>query len=110
MEPFSTQARSHRGHDTNPSAVRRGTFENKTWVAPDRSGSSTPFQSNHLGADAVEGVVAGEARVVLRALTLGPPSVPAMSLKWKRIPKYLQRTSQSQALAMNLYTRNARGA
>lgn len=48
MEPFSTQARSH----TNPSAVRRGTFKNKTWVAPDRSGSSTPFQSNHLGADA----------------------------------------------------------
>ena len=52
MEPFSTQARSHRGHDTNPSAMRRGTFKNKTWVAPDRSGSSTPFQSNHLGADA----------------------------------------------------------
>ena len=52
MEPSSTQARSYRGHDTNPSAIRRGTFKNRTWVAPDRSGSSTPFQSTHLGTDA----------------------------------------------------------
>jgi hypothetical protein len=58
--------------------------------------------------DAVEGMVVGEARVVLRALTLGPPSVPAMSLKWKRIQKYLQRTSQSQAPAMNLYSKRSR--
>ena len=52
MEPFSTQARSHHGHDTNPYAVRRGTFKNKTWVAADRSGPSNTFQSSHLGADA----------------------------------------------------------
>ena len=52
MEPFSTQARSHRGHDINPSATRRGTFKNRTWVAADRSGSSSPFQSSHLGTDA----------------------------------------------------------
>jgi hypothetical protein len=58
--------------------------------------------------DAVEGVVAGDARVILRALTLGQPSVPVMSLKWKRIPKYLQRTSQSQSLAMNLYSKRSR--
>jgi hypothetical protein len=52
MESFPTHTRPHRGHDANPSAVRRGTFKNKTWVAPDRSGSNSPFQSGHLGADA----------------------------------------------------------
>ena len=31
--------------------MRRATFKNKTWVAPDRSGPSTSFQS-HLGTDA----------------------------------------------------------
>ena len=52
MESFSTHTRPHRGHDANPSAVRRGTFKNKTWIAPERNGSNSPFQSGHLGADA----------------------------------------------------------
>ena len=51
MESFSTYSRQHRGHDGNASAGRRGTFKNKTWVAGDRSGSSTPFPPGHLGAD-----------------------------------------------------------
>ncbi|KAH9987628.1 hypothetical protein BJV74DRAFT_494520 [Russula compacta] len=52
MEPFSTHTRQHRGHDGNPSAGRRGTFKNRTWVAGDRSGTSSPFQAGQLGADA----------------------------------------------------------
>jgi hypothetical protein len=51
MESFSTYPRQHRGHDGNASAGRRGTFKNKTWVAGDRSGSSTPFPPGHLGTD-----------------------------------------------------------
>jgi hypothetical protein len=51
MESFSTYPRQHRGHDGNTSAGRRGTFKNKTWIAGDRSGSSTPFPPGHLGAD-----------------------------------------------------------
>ena len=53
MESFSTYPRQHRGHDGNSSVGRRGTFKNKTWVAGDRSGSSTPFPPGHLGADAM---------------------------------------------------------
>ena len=53
MESFSTFPRQHRGHDGNTSAGRRGTFKNKTWIAGDRSGSSTPFPAGHLGADAL---------------------------------------------------------
>ena len=49
MESFSTFPRQHRGHDGSSSAGRRGTFKNKTWVAGDRSGSSTPLP----GADAL---------------------------------------------------------
>jgi hypothetical protein len=52
MEPFSSHARQYRGHDVNPTTGRRGTFKNKTWVAVDRSSSSSPFQAGHLGADA----------------------------------------------------------
>ncbi|KAI9457223.1 SAC3/GANP/Nin1/mts3/eIF-3 p25 family-domain-containing protein [Lactarius psammicola] len=51
MESFSTYPRQHRGHDGNTSAGRRGTFRNKTWIAGDRSGSSTPFPAGHLGVD-----------------------------------------------------------
>ncbi|KAI0294124.1 hypothetical protein B0F90DRAFT_1340408 [Multifurca ochricompacta] len=54
MESFSNHTRQHRGHDVNPSAGRRGTFKNRTWVSGDRSGSSSPFQAGHLGgADAM---------------------------------------------------------
>ena len=53
MEPFSAHARQHRGPDVNPSTGRRGTFKNRTWVSGDRSGSSTPFQAGHPGADAL---------------------------------------------------------
>jgi hypothetical protein len=52
MDAFSTHSRQHRGHDVNPITGRRGTFKNKTWVAGDRSNSSSPFQAGHLGADA----------------------------------------------------------
>ncbi|KAH9023008.1 SAC3/GANP/Nin1/mts3/eIF-3 p25 family-domain-containing protein [Lactarius hengduanensis] len=52
MESFSTYPRPHRGHDGNAPPGRRGTFRNKTWIAGDRSGSSTPFPAGHLGADA----------------------------------------------------------
>jgi|SRR6266702_4222446 len=52
MESFSTYPRQHRGHDGNTPAGRRGTFRNKTWIAGDRSGSSTPFPAAHLGVDA----------------------------------------------------------
>jgi len=58
--------------------------------------------------DAAEGVVVGEVRDLLRGLTLGPPSVPAMSPKWKTIPNQLRRTSQSQALPMNPYSKRSR--
>lgn len=58
--------------------------------------------------DAVEGVVVGEERDVLRGLTLGPPSVPVMSPKWKTIPKYLLQMAQIQVLAMNLYSKRSR--
>ena len=51
MESFSTYPRPHRGHDGNTSAGRRGTFKNKTWIAGDRSGSSTPVPPGHLGTD-----------------------------------------------------------
>ena len=51
MESFSTYPRPHRGHDGNSSAGRRGTYKNKTWIAGDRSGSSTPAPPGHLGAD-----------------------------------------------------------
>lgn len=55
MESFSTYPRQHRGHDGNASAGRRGngTFKNKTWIAGDRSGSSTPFPAGPLGVDAM---------------------------------------------------------
>ncbi|KAI9438957.1 SAC3/GANP/Nin1/mts3/eIF-3 p25 family-domain-containing protein [Lactarius indigo] len=52
MESFSTYPRQHRGHDGSAAPGRRGTFRNKTWIAGDRSGSSTPFPTGHLGADA----------------------------------------------------------
>jgi hypothetical protein len=52
MEPFSAHTRQHRGYDVNPTTGRRGTFRNKTWVSGDRSGSSSPFQGGHQGADA----------------------------------------------------------
>ncbi|KAH9172536.1 SAC3/GANP/Nin1/mts3/eIF-3 p25 family-domain-containing protein [Lactarius sanguifluus] len=52
MESFSAYPRPHRGHDGNAPPGRRGTFRNKTWIAGDRSGSSTPFPAGHLGADA----------------------------------------------------------
>jgi hypothetical protein len=52
MEPFSSYPRQYRAHDVNPTTGRRGTFKNKTWVAADRSGSSSPFQAGHLGVDA----------------------------------------------------------
>ncbi|KAH8988272.1 SAC3/GANP/Nin1/mts3/eIF-3 p25 family-domain-containing protein [Lactarius hatsudake] len=52
MESFSTYPRPHRGHDGNAPPGRRGTFRNKTWIAGDRSGSSTPFPPGHLGPDA----------------------------------------------------------
>ncbi|KAH9023733.1 SAC3/GANP/Nin1/mts3/eIF-3 p25 family-domain-containing protein [Lactarius pseudohatsudake] len=52
MESFSTYPRPHRGHDGNAPPGRRGTYRNKTWIAGDRSGSSTPFPPGHLGADA----------------------------------------------------------
>jgi hypothetical protein len=57
---------------------------------------------------AVEGVVAGEGRDVLRGLTLGPPSILVMSPKWKTILKQLLRTDQIQVLAMNLYSKRSR--
>jgi hypothetical protein len=53
MDPFSVHPRQHRGHDVNPTIGRRGTFKNKTWVAGDRSNSSSPFQAGNLGADAL---------------------------------------------------------
>lgn len=52
MESFPTYPRQHRGHDGNAPAGRRGAFRNKTWIAGDRSGSSTPFPAGHLGVDA----------------------------------------------------------
>jgi hypothetical protein len=52
METFSNYTRPTRGHDSNPSAMRRGTFKNQTWVNTERSGSNSPFQSGHLGVDA----------------------------------------------------------
>jgi hypothetical protein len=55
MDPFPAHPRQHRGgHEVNPTNGRRGTFKNKTWVAGDRSNSSSsPFQAGHLGADAL---------------------------------------------------------
>jgi hypothetical protein len=53
MESFSAYPRQHRGHEGNTSAGRRGTFKNKTWIAGDRSTSSTPFPAGHPGADAL---------------------------------------------------------
>ena len=58
--------------------------------------------------DAAEVVVAGGVRDLLHGLTLGPPSVPAMSPKWKTIPIQLRRAFQSQALPMNLYSKRSR--
>lgn len=49
MDSFST------AHTRPPQHHRgRGTFKNRTWVAGERSGSSSPFQAQngHLGADA----------------------------------------------------------
>jgi hypothetical protein len=64
MEAFSANTRQHRGHD--PSAGRRGTFKNRTWVSGDRSNSSSPFQAGHLGADAPRwergGIIRGAGR------------------------------------------------
>jgi hypothetical protein len=45
MDSFST---AH----TRPHHRGRGTFKNRTWVAGERSGSSSPFQAGHLGVDA----------------------------------------------------------
>jgi hypothetical protein len=58
----------------------------------------------------VSDMVAGEERDVLRDLTLGPRSVPAMSPRWRTIPKRLRWTEQSQALATNLYSKRSRNA
>jgi hypothetical protein len=49
MESLPAHTRQH----SNPSAGRRGTFKNKTWVSGDRSGSNTPSQAGYPGADAL---------------------------------------------------------
>jgi hypothetical protein len=60
MQSYTHQ---HRGYDGNPPPGRRGTFRNKTW---ERSNSSSPFQSGHLGTDAPrrerDGVIRGAGR------------------------------------------------
>lgn len=66
MDSFSTHTRGN----PPPPAGRRGTFKNRTWVSAERSGSSSPFQAGHLGADAprwergggTRGLVVGRGR------------------------------------------------